>query len=60
MVTRYGTAELFGYNFSGLTPQKIREFSAAHYKDIPCPFKPIVPGNPKPKCQQKGRGLLAE
>ena len=54
MVTRYGTAELFGYNFSGLTPQKIREFSAAHYKDIPCPFKPIVPDNPKPTCSKKG------
>src|SRR5437764_312245 len=56
MVTRYGTAELFGYNFSGLTPQKIREFSAAHYKEIPCPFKPIVPGRPTPTCGN-GRDL---
>ena len=54
MVTRYGTAELFGYNFSGLTPQKIREFSAAHYKEIPCPFKPIVPGKPTPTCGKRG------
>src|SRR6266540_1038877 len=54
MVTRYGTAELFGYNFSGLTPQKIREFSAAHYKEIPCPFKPIAPGKPIPTCSKKG------
>ena len=54
MVTRYGTAELFGYNFSGLTPQKIREYSAAHYKEIACPFKSIVPGNPTPTCSKKG------
>jgi hypothetical protein len=54
MPSRYGTGELYGYDFSALLPERIRELSRASNKDVVCPFRPPEPGKPKPKCNKKG------
>ncbi len=54
MITRYGAGELYGYDFSALPAEKVRAFSAAHHKDMPCPFKKAQPGRPTPACSKKG------
>lgn len=54
MPSRYGTGELYGYDFSALSPERIRELSRASNKDVVCPFRPPEPGKPKSKCNKKG------
>ncbi|HEY3761351.1 MAG TPA: NotI family restriction endonuclease [Verrucomicrobiae bacterium] len=54
MPTRYGTGELFGFDFTALSPERIRELSTTSHKLMDCPFKPIQPGKPIPKCNKKG------
>ena len=54
MVKRYGTGELYGYDFSTLTPERIRDLSQASRKDVPCPFRPTESGKLQPKCNKKG------
>ncbi|HEX3720354.1 MAG TPA: NotI family restriction endonuclease [Verrucomicrobiae bacterium] len=46
--------ELYGFDFSALTPERIRELSSAPYKSLVCPFKPVSPNKPAPKCNKKG------
>jgi hypothetical protein len=47
MPSRYGTGELYGFDFSTLQPERIRELSSAPYKSLACPFKPVKLGNPR-------------
>jgi Restriction endonuclease NotI len=54
MPSRYGTGELYGFDFCALPSARIRELSSAPYKSQPCPFKPAVPGKPAPRCNKKG------
>src|SRR5436309_4781684 len=54
MTTRYGTAELYGYDFANLSPERIRELSTVQHREMPCPFKPIEPGKPVRRCSKKG------
>jgi hypothetical protein len=54
MPSRYGTGELYGCDFSALSPERIRELSLASHKNIACPFKPARPGKAPPKCNKKG------
>jgi hypothetical protein len=55
MPSRFGTGELYGFDFYGLTPERVRELSSAPSKSLPCSFKPVQPGKPTPKCNKKGR-----
>jgi hypothetical protein len=54
MPSRYGTGELYGFDFSTLPAERVREFASAPYKSLVCPFKPLQPGKPVPKCNKKG------
>lgn len=54
MPTRYGAGELYGFDFTALSPERIRELSTTSHKTIDCPFKTAQPGKPVPKCNKKG------
>lgn len=54
MPTRYGTGELYGFDFTALLPDQIRKLSQASHRTIDCPFKPVQLGKPAPKCSKKG------
>jgi hypothetical protein len=54
MSSRYGTGELYGFDFSTLPPERVRELSSAPYKSLVCPFKPVQPAKPASKCNKKG------
>jgi hypothetical protein len=54
MPSRYGTGELYGFDFCALSPARIREFSSAPYKSRSCPFKAAVAGKLEAKCNKKG------
>jgi len=54
MPSRYGTGELYGLDFSTLPAERIRELSQMSHKNVVCPFKPLRPGKPAPKCNKKG------
>ena len=54
MPSRYGTGELFGFDFSTLPPGGVRELSQTSHKSMVCPFKRVVPGKPVPKCNKRG------
>ena len=54
MPSRYGTGELYGFDFSALTPERVRELSLASHRDIECPFKPPEVGKPVRRCNKKG------
>src|SRR5262249_29505151 len=54
MPSRYGAGELFGFDFSTLSPERIRQFSAASHRDMECPFKPPEPGKAVRRCNKKG------
>ncbi len=54
MASRYGTGELYGFHFSLLTPERIRQLSSANHGDIECPFKPPEPDKPVRRCNKKG------
>ncbi len=54
MPSRFGTGELYGFDFNGLTPERVRELSSAPYKSLACPFKLVQPGKPVAKCNKKG------
>jgi hypothetical protein len=51
---RYGIGELYGYDFSALPPERIRALTLASHRSIECPFRPLEPGKPPPKCSKKG------
>jgi len=46
MVRRYGAGELYGFDVSALSAERIRELALAKHKDMPCPFKPQEAGTP--------------
>jgi Restriction endonuclease NotI len=54
MPSHYGTGELYGFDFSTLPAERIRELSQASHKNVVCPFKPVQSGKPAPKCNKKG------
>jgi hypothetical protein len=54
MSSRFGTGELYGFDFSTLPAERIRELSKASHKNVVCPFKPVQPGKLAPKCNKKG------
>jgi hypothetical protein len=54
MPSRYGAGELYGFDFSTLSPERIRQLSSASHRDIECPFKPPEPGKPVRRCNKKG------
>lgn len=37
--TRYGVGELYGHDFTGLSPDRVRELANATFKSQPCPFR---------------------
>jgi Restriction endonuclease NotI len=53
MPSRYGTGELYGFDFCALPPARVRELSSAPHKSQPCPFK-VVPGGLLARCNKKG------
>jgi hypothetical protein len=38
-VVRYGTGELYGFDFAALSPDRIRTLANASFKSHPCPFR---------------------
>jgi hypothetical protein len=54
MPIRYGTGELYGFDFTSLSPERIRELSTTSHKTMVCPFKRAQPGKIVPKCNKKG------
>ena len=38
-VIRYGTGELYGFDFATLSPDRIRALANASFKSQPCPFR---------------------
>jgi hypothetical protein len=54
MASRYGTGELYGFDFSTLPPERVRELSSAPHRSLVCPFKPVQLGKPAPNCNKKG------
>jgi len=54
MASRYGTGELYGFDFSALSAARIRDLSSAPYKSQACPFKPAPAGKSAPRCNKKG------
>src|ERR1700722_6564356 len=54
MPIRYGTGELYGFDYTALSPERIRELSTTSHKIVNCPFKPAQPGKPISKCNKKG------
>ncbi len=54
MQSRYGAGELYGFDFAALGPEAIRDLSNRSHKTVKCPFKPIIPGKPEPRCNKKG------
>jgi hypothetical protein len=54
MPSRYGTGELYGFDFGKLPAERIRELASAPYKSLVCPFKPLQPGKLVSKCNKKG------
>ncbi len=54
MPSRYGTGELYGFDFSTLAAERIRELSQTSHKNVVCPFKRAQLGKPAPKCNKKG------
>ncbi len=54
MPSRYGTGELYGFDFSALPPERVRDLSSAPHKSLVCPFMPMPAGRPEPKCHKKG------
>lgn len=53
-MTRYGAAELYGFDLASLSPERIRQLSSANHKQVPCPFKKAEAGKPQPTCSKKG------
>jgi hypothetical protein len=54
MPIRYGIGELYGFDFTALSPDRIRELSAVSNKVMQCPFKPHHPRKGAPMCNKKG------
>lgn len=54
MPIRYGAGELYGFDFTMLPADRIRELSSASFRTINCPFKTQQSGKPSPKCAKKG------
>lgn len=54
MPSRYGTGELYGFDYSALPAERVRELSQTSHKSVVCPFKRLQPGKPTPKCNKKG------
>jgi hypothetical protein len=54
MATRYGAAELYGFEVSALPPEKLQELARAKNRDMPCPFKPQETAQRIPRCHKKG------
>ncbi len=53
-MTRYGAAELYGFELASLSPERIRALSSAKHKEVVCPFKRSEPGKAQPVCSKKG------
>ncbi len=54
MPSRYGTGELYGFDFCALSTPRIRELSSTPFTSQPCPFKAAAPGKAVPKRNKKG------
>ncbi len=54
MAKRFGAGELYGHDFSQLSPEEIRKKSSASSSSIPCPFKAQKPRGIQPVCSKKG------
>lgn len=54
MPIRYGTGELYGFDFTALPPERIRDLSSTQHREMECPFKPRQPGKGVPRCNKKG------
>ena len=54
MTTRFGAAELFGFDFASLSPERMRQLSVGNHKDLPCPFKAADAKGIQPRCSKKG------
>src|SRR5947209_8418075 len=54
MPSRYGTGELYGFDFSTLPPERVRQLALSNHRDNECPFKPAEPGKPVRRCNKKG------
>lgn len=40
-VLRYGTGELYGFDFAALSPDRIRKLATVGFKSQPCPFRGV-------------------
>jgi hypothetical protein len=54
MSYRYSAGELYGYDFSSLSPERIRELARASYRSIQCPFRRLESKKGGSKCNKKG------
>ena len=54
MPSRFGIGELYGFDFSRLSPERVRELSSAPHKSLVCPFKPAQHGKAPARCHKRG------
>jgi len=54
MPSRFGTGELYGFDFSTLSAERVRQLSSVSHRDVECPFKPPEEGKPARRCNKKG------
>lgn len=54
MAPRYGVGELYGFDFTSLAVERIRELSSAENRDVPCPFKSQTSGKTSSHCSKVG------
>lgn len=54
MISRYGAAELYGFDLAAMAPNRIRQFSSANHKTMACPFRISEAKKGRPNCIKKG------
>jgi hypothetical protein len=54
MPSRYGTGELYGFDFSALTAERVRRLSSVSHRNVECPFMHAESGKPRRRCNKKG------
>lgn len=53
-LVRYGAGELYGFDCFSLSPGELQRLAQANHRDMPCPFKPVSPGESPARCHKKG------
>jgi hypothetical protein len=54
MPSRFGAGEIYGFDFSTLPAERVRQLSSISHLDVECPFQPAKSGKPARRCHKKG------